>query len=97
MAVNVNPPPQLRIPEVILQNPQWREYERQRDVILFQLWQRTGGDNDLISEGLNQVIQTFSSNTQCLQKQIDGLPEFTCDTTGFTADQTTWTADKVIA
>ena len=50
MAVNVNPPPQLRIPDVVLKNPEWREYERQRDVILFQLWQRTGGDNDGLSE-----------------------------------------------
>jgi hypothetical protein len=41
--------------------------------------------------------QSLSSQVQWLQQQIDGLPEFTIDTTGFTADLTFITADKVIA
>jgi hypothetical protein len=41
--------------------------------------------------------QSFSSQIQWLQQQFDGLPEFTIDTTGFTADLTFITADKVIA
>ena len=40
---------------------------------------------------------TFPSQVQWLQQQIDGLPEFTMDTTGFTMDATTFTMDKVIA
>ena len=39
-------------------------------------------------------VQAYSSQSQWLQKQINGLPKFTCDTTGFTADSTEWTADK---
>ena len=42
-------------------------------------------------------IQSFSSQSQWLQQQIDGLPEFTIDTTGFTFDSTKITFDKVIA
>jgi hypothetical protein len=42
-------------------------------------------------------VQAFNSQSQWLQKQIDGLPEFTIDTTGFTFDSTIITFDKVIA
>ena len=36
----------------------------------------------------------ISAQVQFLQQQLDGLPKFTCDTTGFTADSTEWTSDK---
>ena len=39
----------------------------------------------------------LSSQVQFLQQQIDGLPEFTIDTSGFTFDSTEITFDKVIA
>jgi hypothetical protein len=41
--------------------------------------------------------QSFSSQLQQIRKELNGLPEFTVDTTGFTADSTFITADKVIA
>ncbi len=34
---------------------------------------------------------------QQLRREIEGLPEFTIDTTGFTVDTTQITTDKVIA
>lgn len=37
------------------------------------------------------------AQVQFLQQQINGLPEFTIDTSGFTTDTTLITADKVIA
>ena len=42
-------------------------------------------------------VQAYNSQSQWLQKQIDGLPEFTMDTEGFTMDSTEFTMDKVIA
>ena len=39
----------------------------------------------------------LSSQVQFLQQQIDGLPEFTMETEGFTMDSIEWTMDKVIA
>ena len=39
----------------------------------------------------------LSAQVQFLQQQIDGLPEFTMDTTGFTMDSTEFTMDKVLA
>ena len=40
---------------------------------------------------------SFSAQLQQVRKELDGLPEFTIDTTGFTTDLTFITADKVIA
>ena len=45
----------------------------------------------------NSHYQNSSSQMQWLQQQINGLPEFTTDTTGFTTDITLITTDKVIA
>lgn len=39
----------------------------------------------------------MGAQIQFLQQQIDGLPVFTVDTSGFTTDTTFITADKVIA
>jgi len=97
MANPVNPPPQLRIPSVILKDREWLAYEEQRDVILFQLWRKLGGNNDPLADVSNFSSNGFSSQVQFLQQQINGFPEFTIDTSGFTTDLTFITADKVIA
>lgn len=39
----------------------------------------------------------FSSQLQQLREELDGLPEFTIDTSGFTTDLTFITTDKAIA
>jgi|TARA_R110000744_G_scaffold121908_3_gene226762 hypothetical protein len=57
---NVNPPPALRMPRIILEDREWRDYERNRDVILFQLWQRTGGNIDQIENSKNNITSTSS-------------------------------------
>lgn len=49
MSVNVNPPPQLRIPDAFLKDKSVRSFFEQQQRILFQLWTRTGGREDLIS------------------------------------------------
>ena len=46
---------------------------------------------------VNSSVQSFSAQNQWLQMQINGLPEFTIDTAGFTTDTTFITTDKVIA
>jgi len=97
MANQVNPPPQLKIPTVVFNDPEWLAYEQQRDIILFQLYQKLGGTSDPITGLTNFSTSGFSAQVQFLQQQIDGLPEFTIDTTGFTTDTTLITTDKVIA
>ncbi len=93
----INPPPRLQTPQQFLSDPISRAYFRQTETILFQLWNKTGGNSDPISDLKNQSSSGFSSQVQWLQKQINGLPEFTMDTEGFTMDSTEFTMDKVIA
>lgn len=43
------------------------------------------------------AFSTAPAAIQQIRKELDGLPEFTMDTTGFTMDSTQWSMDKVIA
>jgi hypothetical protein len=93
----VNPPPLLRIPKAFLADREVRSFIEQQNTIIFQLYQKLGGNTDPITELKNFSTGGFSSQVQFLQQQISGLPEFTIDTTGFTIDTTLITTDKVIA
>jgi hypothetical protein len=100
----VNPPPRPRLPKAFLNDPEVRGYVEQLQTIIFQLYQRTGGEDDTIDtdtgrilELENQVGENFNSFVQQLFKVKEGLPAFTIDTTGFTTDITLITTDKVIA
>lgn len=93
----VNPPPMLNLPQAFLADREVRDFVRQQNTIIFQLYQKLGGNNDPISDLANFSTSGFSSQVQFLQQQLNGLPEFTIDTTGFTFDSTEITFDKVIA
>ena len=97
MANQVNPPPFLVIPPELRKDRVTRAYFDQQNTILFQLWNKIGGNIDPITDLKNFSSNGFSSQVQFLQQQINGLPEFTIDTTGFTTDTTLITSDKVIA
>lgn len=58
MAVKVNPPPQVRIPRRFFEDPETRPYFEQVQNILFQLWNRTGGSNDDITDLGNEQVDT---------------------------------------
>lgn len=97
MAVLVNPPPQLKIPAQFLKDPATRSFFEQTNVILFQLRNQAVADNSFITESFDFNKNGFGPHVQFLQKQINGLPELTIDTSGFTTDLTFITTDKVIA
>jgi hypothetical protein len=97
MANPVNPPPQLRIPRQFMQDRETIAFFDQQRTILFQLWSKLGGNTDPLAELKNSNEQVFSAYTQQINKRLDGLPEFTMDTTGFTMDSTKFTMDKVLA
>jgi hypothetical protein len=97
MAVSVNPPPQLKIPKAFLEDREVRAFIQQQNTILFQLYNRSGGSNDSVSSLENFSTSGFSSEVQFLQQQLNGLPELTIDSSGFTVDTTFITTDKVIA
>ena len=97
MANFVNPPPFLKIPPEFLKDREKRAFFEDNLTILLQLYTKLGGNNDPLSDLENRNANGFGSQVQFLQQQIDGLPEFTIDTTGFTFDSTEITFDKVIA
>jgi hypothetical protein len=97
MANQVNPPPFLRIPTDFIQDREKRAFFEQYNTILLQLYNKLGGNSDPIADLANFSSNGNSSQDQWLQKQINGLPVFTIDTTGFTTDTTLMTTDKVIA
>jgi hypothetical protein len=97
MANPVNPPPFLKIPPEFLKDRHTRAFIEQQNTIIFQLWQKLGGNTDPIIDLQAENAGLFTTYSQWLQKQADGLPVFTVDTTGFTTDTTNITTDKVIA
>jgi hypothetical protein len=50
MPIKVNPPPALRIPPKVNEDPELRAYFEQIGTILFQLWTRTGSGNDSVAD-----------------------------------------------
>ena len=97
MANVVNPPPFLVIPPELRKDRATRAFFDQQSTILFQMWSKLGGNTDPITDLSNFSSNGNSSQDQWLQQQINGLSEFTMDTTGFTTDTTFMTTDKVIA
>tara|TARA_R110000824_G_C15057436_1_gene662054 strand:+ start:22 stop:315 length:294 start_codon:yes stop_codon:yes gene_type:complete len=97
MANFVNPPPFLKIPPEFLKDRVTRAFFEQQNTIIFQLWEKLGGNNDPVADLVNSSTNGNSSQVQWMQKQISGLPEFTVDTSGFTTDTSLITTDKVAA
>jgi hypothetical protein len=94
MSTPVNPPPQLRIPDEFASNREQFAFFRQINTILFQLWNRTGGSSDEISNQANTFNVNLASQVAQLNERIgSGIP-VTIDTTGFTVDTTKQTTDK---
>lgn len=94
MTVNVNPPPRLRTPDAFSKDREVRAYVEQLQTIVFQLYNRTGGDGDEITDLIEGNTSSLDSNLQQVIKRLNGLPQFTIDTTGFTVDTTLITVDK---
>jgi hypothetical protein len=97
MALQVNPPQQLKTPRSFSGDREALAFFDQLRTILTQLYDRSGGTEDAAGVTNVQESNRYTSNIQQLQKQLDGLPLFTIDTTGFTSDLTFLTADKVTA
>lgn len=72
MAVNVNPPPALKIPQAFLNDREVRTFIEQQNTIIFQLYNRTGGNNDAIEES-EQNITSSSSRTSRNSAKINSL------------------------
>lgn len=90
MAVKVNPPPLLTIPRKFLEDREVRSFIEQQNVIIFQLWNRTGGDNDDISDS-KENITSSSSRVSRNAARINSIElkefEIVTTTTSLTAEE----------
>jgi len=78
MTNNVNPPPQLRIPDAFAQNREQFGYFRQLNQILFQLWVKTGGSQDPLTEADEEQglsVGQVSGRVSALDDRIAQLEE----------------------
>ncbi len=71
MTVQVNPPPQVRIPDSLARDPEAFGYFRQINQILFQLWTRTGGETDAVSA--TEVVDLYSSSQPVTEDALEVL------------------------
>jgi hypothetical protein len=90
----VNPPTQLTLPPEVAQNPSLKKAFDDRDFIAFQLWKRSGGSSDLVSDLRESETLSDEAELADIRKIIgSGIP-FTMDSTGWTMDTTLLTMDK---
>ncbi len=78
-SVKVNPPPQLRLPQQFLKDKEIRKFFEQQNLILFQLWNRTGGPSDLVDESVsgtstgNATTSAFNAKLARLEKRFNSI------------------------
>lgn len=85
MAIKVNPPPLLRIPKAFLNDPETRAFIEQQNTIIFQLWNRVGGNVDLPDENKEGVSDlkglVFKVITTTENMETDGFQIIICRNT----------------
>lgn len=94
MAVNVNPPPQIVLPEEFKKDLNVANYFEQLDRVLLQLWTRTGGATDKIENSESSFDINLTPQIFAIRERIGSGITVTIDTTGFTVDTTDQTTDK---
>ena len=88
MVVQVNPPPQVKMPDEFFSDPEKRYYFEQIRTILFQLWNRTGGGEDAVDES-EQALTSTGSRVARNAAKINALEKAGFDVEIITADFTT--------
>lgn len=78
MSTDVNPPLNLRIPRKLTGDVESDAFFRNLITILFQLWERSGGGDDLVEDSANQNVDTdtlFGLFAQFdeLSEELDGI------------------------
>ena len=90
----VNPPPSHRLPQSFLNDRDTQSYIRYLENVVFQLWERTGGSEDLFDQvKINTSAQLQAQIIDLKQRLGTGDP-FSWDETGFTWDSSLVTWDR---
>lgn len=75
MGVPVNPPPALRLPQQFQRDPIVRDYFKQQNTILFQLWNRTGGSSDIS----DQLLALIQANKIAIEQNAEDIADNRAD------------------
>jgi len=93
---NVNPPPNIDVPKQFLEDPETRDFFLKQGFMLYQLWLRTGGGDDVVNES-NQFVTKSQAQINAIRNQIGSGDFLTSDETGFTVDSTNLSVDMTEA
>ena len=88
MGINVNPPPSMKIPRQWQSRPEIVGYYKSFDRMMLQLWERTGGPEDLVDNTI-QAITSSSSRISRNAAKINALEKVAFDVEMITEDFTT--------
>ena len=89
----VNPPEQLKLPEI--KEVGLIRFLHDLKFIVFQLWKRTGAGGDWVEDNQSDIGYSHTlSKLFDIRQQIGSGKPVTIDTTGFTIDTTEQTTDK---
>ena len=97
MVNQVNPPPHTPIPVVLAKMPGVLPFLQAWERILFQLWLRTGGSEDIVDASTESLNTNTLSQLNALEQRLGSGDILTIDTTGFTVDTTKQFTDQVQA
>ena len=89
---NVIPPGYLKIPVELHSPDDVFQYFKAKDFLLLQLWQRTGGSQDLIAQASNPGPLQVARLT-AIEQRLGSGDALTSDETGFTVDTTALSVD----
>jgi hypothetical protein len=88
MSIEVNPPPQIKLPRQLAQDRESSTYFRLLDRMLLQLWRRTGGKTDAINDS-EQAITASSNRVSRNAARINALEIQSFTVENVTGDLTT--------
>ena len=93
MGVSVNPPPQIKLPDKILNDDELRPLFLEILENQWKLWLRSGGGTDMVEQA-GQYNSRLAARIIDIEQRLGSGDPFTADETGFTADSTKITADR---
>ena len=93
----VNPPSYIKLPEKLRADKEAAEYFDQLQFVVYQLWLRTGGQEDLIADANNVAITYNQAQLTEINARIGSGDPLTSDETGFTVDSDRLSVDMTEA
>lgn len=76
MGISVNPPPQAKIPDKILNDDEIRPFFIELQETLFKLWLRSGGGTDQVSQ-ITIDLETINSRLDAIEARLTSLEGLT--------------------